>query len=97
MQQAPRTGHVEVFTVRGLAGNPAMHPEIDRIARAHGAWPHWGQLHETLTDYSGLYPGLPRWRAAMERIALESARDAGGSPNTFRQGFAIARGLLSAL
>jgi hypothetical protein len=97
MQQASRTAHVEIYTIRGMAGNAAMHAEIDRIARARGAWPHWGMFHEVRSDYSGLFTSLPRWRAAMDRIARESAQATNGSPNTFRQGFALARGLLSPL
>ncbi len=97
MQQASRTAHVEIYTIRGLAGNAAMHAEIDRIARARGAWPHWGMFHEVRSDYSGLFTRLPRWRAAMDRIARESVAAAGGSPNTFRQSFALGRGLLSTL
>ena len=98
MQQAARTGHVEAFTVRGLAGNPAMHEKIDRIASNYGAWPHWGMFHELRpAAYPGLYPGLARWRAAMDRIARESVQGTTGRPNTFRHDFALTRGLLSPL
>ena len=97
MQQAPRTAHVEIYTIRGMAGNAAMHAEIDRIARVRGAWPHWGMFHEVRSDYSGLFTRLPRWRAAMDRIARESAQATNGNPNTFRHGFALDRGLLSPL
>jgi len=98
MQQAAPTGHVEAFTVRGLAGNAVMHDEIDRIAREHGAWPHWGMIHEVRpAAYPGLYPGLVRWRAALDRIARESAQATNGNPNTFRHDFALDRGLLSPL
>jgi hypothetical protein len=98
MQQAAQTGHVEAFTVRGLAGNPVMHNEIDRIARDHGAWPHWGMFHESRpAAYPALYPRLARWQAALDRIARESAQASNGRLNTFRHGFAVDRGLLSLL
>ncbi len=97
MQQASRTAHVEIYTDPRHGGNAAMHAEIDRIARVRGAWPHWGMFHEVRSDYSGLFTRLPRWRAAMDRIARESAQATNGNPNTFRHGFALDRGLLSPL
>lgn len=102
MQQFERTGHVEVYTARGLAGNAALHAHIDRIARDHSAIPHWGQFHEVLAAGGGLagffgapplFPDLARWREAMNTVATVH----GGRPNTFRHGFAIDRGLLSEL
>jgi hypothetical protein len=93
MQQGGLVGHVELFTFDGMAGNAALHPMLDTMALSHGAIPHWGQFHSPATNFAALYPELPAWRGALDRIA-----SAGGDrANTFRHAFARDRRLLEDL
>ncbi|MCH8498176.1 MAG: hypothetical protein LAT63_06850 [Marinobacter sp.] len=94
MQQFARTGHVEVYTVRGLAGNAAFHREVQTLAAEHGAIPHWGQFHDGSQDFAALFgPSLGRWQTALDYLAREGR----GQPNTFRHQFALSRRLLREL
>lgn len=93
MQQFPFSGHVELFTIKGLNGNEEferlLQPELERF----GAVPHWGQLHSPRTNYAALYgERLVRWRRALDVLASASE-----TPNTFRHDFARSRGLLTDL
>lgn len=93
MQQMEPSGHVELYTIDGFAGNPVMHAHINALAMGHRAIPHWGQVHRGDVDLSGYYPELDRWRAAMDRIATEG----GAAANVFRHSFARDRGVLEDL
>lgn len=91
MQQFAKSGHIEIWTIKGMEGNPAFFEAVQRIVEDFDAIPHWGHLH-TATDLHGKYPRHREWRDALNTIARGAGR-----PNTFRQRFTRARGLLEDL
>ncbi|MDQ3690156.1 MAG: IPT/TIG domain-containing protein [Chloroflexota bacterium] len=88
MQQfSPLSCHVELFTMKELAGNNPLDAVVDRLVRLHGGTPHWGQLHPEDLDFGALFSWkLGRWRSAISTLA-------DGRP-TFRHAFATDRKLL---
>jgi FAD/FMN-containing dehydrogenase len=92
MQQFERTCHVEIYTLRGIAGNSAFHKRMFEVVREFQALPHWGQLHDPEVDASTLWGGhLAIWQWAMNFIATNSP----GTSDLFWTSFARERGLLN--
>lgn len=96
IQQFAKTGYIEVYTVRGLAGNPEFYRRLEGLVVSRNAIPHHGQFPDDNRDYQALFTALGignrilRWRSAMDRIANEGDT----SPNTFRRDFVNRRNLL---
>ncbi|MEY2932581.1 MAG: D-arabinono,4-lactone oxidase, partial [Pseudomonadota bacterium] len=62
MQQFDRTCHIEIYTLRGIAGNRAFHDRMFDLAREFQALPHWGQVHDPALDAGALFGGnLATW------------------------------------
>lgn len=92
MQQFEKTGHVEIYTVRGLAGNAVFHRDLQTLAARYNAIPHWGQFHDDTLNFDTLFGSkLRNWRSAMDRLSREGR----GNPSTFRHDFVLRRGLIS--
>ena len=86
MQQfAPLTGHIEVYTARGLDGTSAAHAMIDSVAARFAATPHWGQVHNADLAVNA-YAWKRSWANAMSRLDPEGV-------GTFRRDFVADRGL----
>lgn len=95
MQQFARaTGHVEVYTVRGLAGNGVFQRDLQTIAAEYRAIPHWGQFHDDTGDFESLFGSSLRiWQEVINHLS----RAGRGRLNTFRHDFALRRRLLTDL
>ncbi|HEX7025628.1 MAG TPA: D-arabinono-1,4-lactone oxidase [Gammaproteobacteria bacterium] len=91
MQQFARTCSVEFIMLRGLNGHDEFLQRVYRIARTHGAIPHWGLIHEIngsrLRDVYG--EKHTQWRMQLDRLIKEG----GGRVTTFSTPFSIQREL----
>jgi FAD/FMN-containing dehydrogenase len=87
MQQFARTCHVEIYTFRGIRGNPAFHTRMREVVRRFNALPHWGQLHDPIEATAFRDNGaLARWQPVIRALA--------NGNEMFWSDFARTRGLL---